>query len=94
MNTRTQPMTIEVAPQGHIALSSKQVRDMGFKSGDRLMLIPFENGQFLLMQPTTPAISRQALSKLLQNSFHAAGYKTEESILDLIRDVKREMVQQ
>lgn len=93
MNTRTRPMTIEVAPQGHIALSSKQVRDMGFKSGDQLMLIPFENGQFLLMQPTAPTINRQALSKLLQTSFHAAGYKTEESILDLIRDVKREMVQ-
>lgn len=86
-------MTVEVAPQGHIAFSSKQVRDMGFKSGDQLMLIPFENGQFLLMQPPTPAISREALSQLLQQSFHAAGYKTEESIINLIRDVKREMAQ-
>lgn len=73
-------------------IAPDQVRKLGFNAGEQLLIVPFDDGQFLILPIEIPRpISHTELSEMMQKSFDDAGYTTEESVFELVRDVKREM---
>lgn len=86
------PVLVKIDADGSFKLSAKQTRQAGFRKGEQLLMLPLDSGQYMLTKVTvTPSLSPDELSKLMQTTFQQAGYETEEKIIELIQETKKEL---
>jgi hypothetical protein len=84
MNSLLPPMTIQVSINGEITLSHDQVARLGLLKGERLLVLPVQPDQFLLIKLDLPdTISAEVVSQIMREAFHQAGYTTRDHVIQL-----------
>ncbi|MEM7028463.1 MAG: hypothetical protein AAF629_02635 [Chloroflexota bacterium] len=84
-----------VQTDGQLCLTAEDLGRAGFVPGDRLMVSSTATGQLFLRKvdaENSPSISRMELNQLLKEAFGEIQYKQREQVINLIREVRQEMV--
>ena len=95
MSDTTEPVLIEILPDGHLNIPAEQLQQAGFTIGDQLVISALAPGHLYLhkFDPTqVELLSREDLSQLMKQAFSESGYSTREQIVNLVREVRKEMV--
>lgn len=86
---------VEIDADGSLKFSAEQTRQAGLRKGEQLLMMPLDSGHYMLTKVTVaPRLSPDELSELMRTSFQQAGYKTEDQIIELIREAKKELAQE
>ena len=80
--------TTKILPKGKIALPTNIRKNMGLSTGDKVTLI-YENDRIIMMNPAIFAM--EALQKDMKGEAEKAGMTSEEDIINLCRDVRKEV---
>jgi hypothetical protein len=95
MNMTEQPIAIQVSDNGDLTISRAQVAALGLREGERLLLIPVQPDQFLLLKIDVPdEISVEQVGQMMRHAFHQTGYTSRDQIIHLVREVKQDMAQE
>jgi len=84
-------MAIHIKENGLLALPAEVGREHKLQDGDTLTLISLGSEAFLLVRLPEERPSLADLQQTFGRSLSEAGYDTREKIVELVRDVKREM---
>ena len=86
---------VQVDPGGRLALTQAFLSSVGLHKGDRVVVFPLKPGLVYLRKVDAPKPpSREELSALMRAAFASSGYITREQVLALVRETKRELVQE
>jgi len=86
------PILVKIDVDGALKLSAEQTRQVGLSKGEQLLMLPLDSGQYMLTRVTiTPSLSPAELGKIIRSNFEQAGFETENEIIELIQEVKREL---
>ncbi|MDX1521132.1 MAG: hypothetical protein R3264_05865 [Anaerolineae bacterium] len=95
MSKIRQPIAIQVAENGALTVRPEQVAELGLVQGEHLLLLPLQADQFLLVKmDTSEALPLEALTNKMREAFQQAGYTNREDVINLVRDIKKEMAQE
>lgn len=90
----TTPLLLDVPTDGRLVLSPEQLKEAGFKPGDRLVLTTTKPGYLFLQKAAALPQGedlRELLQQLIQESFREHGYADREEVITMIREVRQEM---
>ncbi len=95
MQAATEALQLQVNEQGELVLNREQVREVGLAVGDQLLLMTPRKNQFFLVKIEKPKpISKQEITEAMTQAFRNGGYDSRQKIIELTREVKREMAQE
>ena len=95
MNIFEQPIAVQVSENGDLTVSREQTAALGLRKGERLLLLPIQPNQFLLLKIDVPdEISPEQVGHIMRQAFQQTGYTSRDQIIRLVRDVKQEMSQE
>ncbi|MCL2425128.1 MAG: AbrB/MazE/SpoVT family DNA-binding domain-containing protein [Oscillospiraceae bacterium] len=80
--------TAKVMSKGQITLPIDIRKSMGLATGDRVALI-YEQGRVIMVNPAVYAM--ETLQKEMDGEFAKVGINSEDDIMDLVREVRKEV---
>ncbi|OQY46411.1 MAG: hypothetical protein B6242_08085 [Anaerolineaceae bacterium 4572_78] len=92
LNISHAPILANISQEGYLQFSAEQLHQLGLQKGDNIVLSVITPGQVMVqkIQRTLPP-SKEALNHLIRQAFHSEGYHSREQIVDLMRQVRREI---
>jgi len=82
-----------VGSDGSISLPAHILEASGFQEGDALAVWWIPPDQIILRKLESPEAFDQAMDEFGE-ALRAAGYDTDEKVIELVREIKREQVQE
>ena len=95
MKLPEQPIAVQVSESGDLTVSREQTAALGLWEGQRLLLLPYQPNQFLLLKIDLPdELSPEQVGQMMRQTFQQSGYSSRDQIIHLVREVKQEMAQE
>jgi bifunctional DNA-binding transcriptional regulator/antitoxin component of YhaV-PrlF toxin-antitoxin module len=82
---------LTIPTDGALVLPIEQLQQIGFAPGDQLVMFVTQPGQVYLQRIEFKPPSKTVLHQQIQHAFQKNGYNNREEVINLIRDVKREI---